>query len=88
MNKSEAVYEQKQLIADLIGCDYFGIGENVRLSEYDESIDEINCMISWFTMEGNEREVAFWRQMLQQTRVEKRRAKKMIDKSRMEVAYT
>lgn len=45
MNKSEMVYDQKQLIADLIGCGCFGIGENVRLSEYDESIGEINCMI-------------------------------------------
>lgn len=88
MNKSEAVYDQKQLIADLIGCDCFGVDENVSLSEYNESIGEINCMISWFAMEGNEREVAFWRQMLQQTRVEKRRDKKMIDNSRMEVAYT
>lgn len=76
MNKSEAAYDQKQLIADLIGCDCFGIDEDVSLSEYDESMEEINNMISWFIMENNEKEVAFWRQMLQQTRVEKRRAKK------------
>lgn len=88
MNKSEAVYDQKQFIADLIGCDCFGIGENVRLSEYDESIGEINCMIQRCIDIGDESEVSFWRKMLQQTRVEKRRAKKMIDNSRMEVAYT
>lgn len=88
MNKSEMVYDQKQLIADLIGCDCFGIDENVGLSEYDEPIKEINCMIQHFLDIGVESEVSFWRKMLQQTRVEKRRAKKMIDNSRMEVAYT
>lgn len=88
MNRSEATYDQKQLIADLIGCDCFGIGESISLSEYDESMEEINNMISWFIMENDEKEVAFWRQMLQQTRVEKRRVKKMIDNSRMEVAHT
>lgn len=88
MNKSEMVYDQKQLIADLIGCDCFGIGENVDLSEYDESMEEINCMLRHCIDIGDESEVSFWRQMLQQTKVEKRRAKKMIDNSRMEVAYT
>lgn len=88
MNKSEAVYDQKQLIADLIGCDCFGIDENVDLSEYDESMEEINCMLQHCIEIGDEKEVSFWRQMLQQTRVEKRRAKKMIENSRMEVAYT
>lgn len=27
MNKADAVYEQKQLIADFIGCECFGINE-------------------------------------------------------------
>lgn len=88
MNKSEMVYDQKQLIADLIGCDCFGIDENVDLSEYDESMEEINCMLQHCIGIGDESEVSFWRQMLQQAKVEKRRAKKMIDNSRMEVAYT
>ena len=88
MNKSEMAYDQKQLIADLIGCDCFGIDENMDLSEYDESMEEINGMISWYVAEGNQEEVSFWRKMLQQTKVEKRRAKKMIENSRMEVAYT
>lgn len=88
MNKSDMIYDQKQIIADLIGCDCFGIDENVDLSEYDESMEEINGMISWYVAKGNQEEVSFWRKMLQQTRVEKRRAKKMIENSRMEVAYT
>lgn len=88
MNKSEMVYDQKQLIADLIGCDCFGIDENVDLSEYDESMEEINGMLQHCIEIGDESEVSFWRQMLQQTKVEKRRAKKMIENSRMEVAYT
>lgn len=88
MNKSEMVYDQKQLIADLICCDCFGIDENVDLSEYDESMEEINNMLQHYIDIGDEKEVSFWRQMLQQTKVEKRRAKKMIENSRMEVAYT
>lgn len=88
MNKSEMVYDQKQLIADLIGCDCFGIDENIILAEYNESIGEINCMIQHCLDIGDESEVSFWRKMLQQTKVEKRRAKKMIENSRMEVAYT
>lgn len=88
MNKSEMVYEQKQLIVDFIGCDCFGIDENVDLSEYDESMEEINNMLQHCIDIGDEKEVSFWRQMLQQTKVEKRRAKKMIENSRMEIAYT
>lgn len=91
MNKSELVYDQKQLIADLIGCECFGIKENedIVLSEYDEDINEINCMIQHFIDLGNEKEISEWRKMLQQTKVEKRRAKKLIDnKNRMEIAYS
>lgn len=33
MNKSEMVYDQKQLIANLIGCDCFGVSEETRISE-------------------------------------------------------
>lgn len=89
MNKSEVVYDQKQLIADLIDCECFGIDEKVNISEYDKSIEEINSMIDYYITVGNEEEVAEWRKMLQQTKVEKRRAKKMIDNSnRMELAYT
>ena len=89
MNKSDMVYFQKQFIAGLIGCKCFGINENIDISEYDKSIEEINSMIAHFIQIGNESEVAEWRRMLQQEKVEKRHAKKMIDnKSRMEIAYT
>lgn len=88
MNKSETVYDQKQLIADLIGCECFGIDEDVDISEYDKSIEEINSMISYYITASNKAEVSDWRKMLQQVKVEKRRAKKMIDnKNRMEIAY-
>ncbi len=89
MNKSDAVYNQKQLIADLISCECFGIDENADISQYDKSIKEINSMINYYIATGNEQEVAEWRKMLQQEKVEKRRVKKMIDnKNRMEIAYT
>ena len=89
MNKSEAVYDQKQLMADLADCGCFGIRGDVDMREYDESIEEINSIINYYIADGNEEEVCEWRKMLQQVKVEKRRAKKMTDnKSRMEIAYT
>ncbi len=89
MNKSEIVYDQKQLMADFIGCDCFGINENVSLSEYDDAIVEIVSMIDHCIDIGDKAEVAEWRRMLQQTKVEKRRAKKVIDnKNRLEPALT
>lgn len=59
MNKSDMIYDQKQIIVDLIECDCFGIDENVDLSEYDESMEEINGMISWYVAKGNQEEVSF-----------------------------
>ncbi|MDE6055095.1 MAG: hypothetical protein K2G55_15365 [Lachnospiraceae bacterium] len=89
MNKSDAVYEQKQLMADLIGCECFGINENVKLSDYDDAILEIMSMIEYNIDVGDKKEVAEWRRMLQQTKVEKRRAKKMIENNnRMEPVLT
>lgn len=88
MNKLDAIYDQKQLIADLIGCECFGIDENVDISEYEKSIEEINSMINYYIADGNEQEVSEWRKMLQQVKVEKRRAKMIDNKNRMEIAYT
>ena len=89
MNKSDAVYEQKQIMADFIGCECYGINENVKLSDYDDAILEIMSMIEYNIDIGDKEEVADWRRMLQQTRVEKRRAKKMIgNNNRMELVLT
>ena len=85
MNTADVVYEQKQIIADFIGCECFGINENATVSDYDNSILEIMSMIEYNIDIGNNKEVAEWRRMLQQAKVEKSRAKKMIaDKNRME----
>lgn len=89
MNKSETIYDQKQLMADFVGCECFGISEDVALLDYDDAILEIMSMIEHCIEIGNKTEVAEWRRMLQQTKVEKRRAKKMIDnKNRLEPALT
>lgn len=89
VNKSDMIYDQKQLMADLIGCECFGIDENADISEYDESIEEINSLINYYIASGNKKEVYEWRKMLQQVKVDKRRAKRMIDNdSRTEAAYT
>ena len=88
MNKSDKIYEQKQLIAELIGCECFGIDEN-EMSDYDDSIQEILCMIAYNIDIGNKKEIAEWRRLLQQTKVEKRCARKMIEsKNRMEAVLT
>lgn len=88
MNHSERIYSQKKFIADFIGRECFE-DECVELSEYDESIAEIHAMIDYYIVHRNDDEVAYWRKMLQQTKVAKRRAKKMIEKTnRMEIAYS
>lgn len=87
-NSAEKTYDQKKFIAEFIGCDCFE-SEVEDLSEYDESISEINVMIDHSIMIGDEEEVSQWRKMLQQTKVAKRRAKRMIEsKKRMELALT
>ena len=87
-NSAEKTYDQKKFIAEFIGCDCFE-SEVEDLSEYDESISEINAMIDHSIMIGDEEEVSQWRKMLQQTKVAKRRAKRMIEsKNRMELALT
>ena len=89
MNKSEMAYDQTQLMADFIGCDCFGINEYLSLSDYDDAIQEIMSMIEYCIDIGDKTEVAEWRRMLQQTKVEKRRAKKMIEnKNRLEPVLT
>ena len=89
MNKAETVYNQKQLMADFIGCDCFGISENVALSDYDDAISEIISMIEYCIDIWDKTEVAECRRMLQQTKIEKRRARKMIDnKNRLDPALT
>lgn len=87
-NSAEKTYDQKKFIAEFIDCDCFE-AEVEDLSEYDESISEINAMIDHSIMIGNEEEVSNWRKMLQQTKVAKRRAKRMIEsKNRTEFALT
>lgn len=89
MNKSDRIYEQKQLIADFIGCECFGVDDNIKLSDYDDAILEIMSMIEYYIDVEDNKEVAEWRRMLQQAKVEKRRAKKMIEsKNRMVSALT
>lgn len=89
MNKADAVYEQKQFIADFIDCECFGNNENVKLSDYNDAILEIMSMIEYNIDIGDKKEAAEWRRMLQQPKIEKRRVKKMIDnKNRMEPALT
>ena len=89
MNKSDKVYEQKQLMADFIGCECFGVNENMKLSDYHDAILEIMSMIEYNIDIGDKKEATEWRRMLQQTKVEKRCAKKMIEsKNRMEPVLT
>jgi len=59
------------------------------LKEYDESIAEINAMISYFVAMDNKEEISFWRSQLQKTKVEKRRVREMIENMRVrELAFS
>ena len=78
-NSSELAYDQKKFIADFIGCECFE-SDVCTLQEYDESIAEINAMIAHNIELGDKKEVKQWRELLQQTKVEKRRAKRMIER--------
>lgn len=88
MNSSEKAYDRDIFLSQFIGCEC-NETDNIELSEYDKSISEINSMIQHSIDIGNMEEVAQWRKMLQQTRVDKRRAKaRMIESKRMEFALT
>ncbi len=89
MNKSEMVYRQNQAVAGFMGFECFGIDEKESIQGYDKNIAEIHDMIAHFIEKENKEEVSYWRQMLQEARVAKRHAKKMIaEKNRTEAAYT
>lgn len=90
-NSSETAYDRKCFIAEFVECECFNeliMCDNI-IEEYNSSINEINAMIAHFIDIKNDEEVAFWRSFLQQTKVAKRRAKKMIeDNNRMGTAYS
>lgn len=89
MNSSEKAYDRYVFLREFVGCKC-GDQEDISLSEYKKSISEINAMIQHNIDIGNQEEIAYWRKMLQRTRVEKRRAKaRMIEIEReMELALT
>lgn len=88
MNSSEKAYNRDVFLREFVGCKC-GDQEDIQLSEYEKSISEINAMIQYNIDIGNQEEIAYWRKMLQRTRVEKRRAKaRMIESKRMEFALT
>lgn len=91
-NHSEYVYEQKRLIAQFIGCEDCFEDLSAGMEDFDGSIYEIEGMIDYCICIGDEKELAYWRRMLQQVKVEKRHAKKvqrmMENNKRMEIAFT
>lgn len=85
-NSSDTAYDSAKFIADFMECECFnGYGTK---NEYDKSIEDINAMINYCIDSGNEEEVKSWRKLLQQTRVEKRRAKMIERKNAKEFALT
>lgn len=89
MNKSDAVYNRNQAIAEFIGCECCRIDESASIPGYDRNIREIYSMISHFIENGNKSEVSYWRQMLQEVKIARRCLKKMVDdKGGMEDSYS
>ena len=78
-NSSELVYEQRLAIAEFfdVGCAFDDTVYSI--DDYNASICEIECLISHFIAVGNMNEVAELRKSLQQAKVAKRRAKKIIN---------
>lgn len=77
-NSSDQAYDRNKFIANFIDCQCFG--SHGTKDEYDESIAEINTMIDYCIDLEDEEEIKSWRKLLQQTKVEKRRAK-MIERN-------
>lgn len=88
-SRSDAIYDAKKELASFAGCECCEEEETLDVKEYDKSIAEIQCMIDYFIGMENTEEVSFWRRMLQETKIAKRRAKmRNANINRMEIAYT
>lgn len=88
-NSSDRAYDRDEMLLELVGggCACASACESSQ-ADYDDSIAEIESMISYSIYRGNEEEVRFWRRMLQKAKVAKRRAKRMIEESRKELSYS
>lgn len=88
-NTSEMAFDRNILLEEFVGCcPYTNTSFDVSLSEWDESIEDCYGMLHHFSALNDDEEVAFWRRMLQQAKVGKRRAKRMIEESRRELSYS
>lgn len=82
MNKSDLKYQEKQLMLDFIDPEHGCCGgEMLDPHEYDESIMDCMGMLQYSIALGDKEEIAFWRRMLQETKVAKRFAKINKEKS-------
>ena len=82
-NKSEAVYESKQIALALVSPETVNDQNNriykmtheqylKELNEYDEGIAECHDMFLYYKEMGNEEEMASWRKMEQEAKTAKR----------------
>ena len=85
-NSSELAYDRDNFISDFIGCECFQ--NECNSSKFDESIEQINAMINYCIDIKDEEEISFWRKLLQQTKVAKRRAKMIENNNTKEFALT
>ena len=73
-NSSEMAYDRDAVLLELAGgcaCEPCELSQ----ADYNNSIAEIERMLTYSIDTGKEEEIHFWRCMLQRTKVEKRRAK-------------
>ena len=86
-NSSERAYDAGLLMENFAGCSCPTY--ECSISEYDKSIDEISVFLQYSRDMGDEEEVAYWKRLLQRTKVEKRRLKaKMSEIYKSEVVLT
>lgn len=73
--KKQTLQSQREFFSAFYGDSYCECGcvENVSLEEINEAIVDCKMMIQYSTRQGDKEEISFWRKMLQENKVERRR---------------
>lgn len=64
--------ERECFMSDFYGEPCCPDNQNLSLDEIDENIEECSAMLNHFIQTSNKKEIAFWRKMLQQAKVQRR----------------
>lgn len=64
---------QRELYADLFGDESCGVEQNTTVQQIDDGIDNCIAMIDYSIDLGDKEEISFWRKMLQENKVQRRK---------------